>query len=88
MSDKKNVLIMVGSESDRERMAGALEVLDKGGVAYDFAVSSTHRDPEQTAQIAKDAAYGEVRWDTEVTNQRGESVAKYDVLTLVAKQRG
>ncbi len=34
-----------------------------------------------------DADYGEVRWDTDVTNQRGESVAKYDVLTLVAKQR-
>jgi oxepin-CoA hydrolase/3-oxo-5,6-dehydrosuberyl-CoA semialdehyde dehydrogenase len=33
-----------------------------------------------------DADYGEVRWDTDVTNQRGESVAKYDVLTLVAKQ--
>jgi oxepin-CoA hydrolase/3-oxo-5,6-dehydrosuberyl-CoA semialdehyde dehydrogenase len=29
--------------------------------------------------------YGEVRWDTDVTNQDGESVAKYDVLTLVAK---
>jgi len=29
--------------------------------------------------------YGEVRWDADVTNQNGESVAKYDVLTLVAK---
>jgi len=27
-----------------------------------------------------------VRWDADVTNQNGESVAKYDVLTLVAKQ--
>jgi oxepin-CoA hydrolase / 3-oxo-5,6-dehydrosuberyl-CoA semialdehyde dehydrogenase len=34
-----------------------------------------------------DADYGEVRWDTDVTNQRDESVAKYDVLTLVAKTR-
>jgi oxepin-CoA hydrolase/3-oxo-5,6-dehydrosuberyl-CoA semialdehyde dehydrogenase len=32
------------------------------------------------------AAYGEVRWDTDVTKQDGSSVAKYDVLTLVAKQ--
>jgi oxepin-CoA hydrolase / 3-oxo-5,6-dehydrosuberyl-CoA semialdehyde dehydrogenase len=32
-----------------------------------------------------DAEYGEVRWDADVTNQNGESVAKYDVLTLVAK---
>ena len=28
--------------------------------------------------------YGEVRWDTEVTNQDGEIVAQYDVLTMVA----
>ncbi|MBB6394776.1 oxepin-CoA hydrolase/3-oxo-5,6-dehydrosuberyl-CoA semialdehyde dehydrogenase [Actinomadura coerulea] len=32
------------------------------------------------------ADYGEVRWDTDVTNQEGASVAKYDVLTLVAKR--
>jgi oxepin-CoA hydrolase/3-oxo-5,6-dehydrosuberyl-CoA semialdehyde dehydrogenase len=34
----------------------------------------------------EDAAHGEVRWDTDVTNQDGASVAKYDVLTLVARQ--
>ena len=34
----------------------------------------------------EDAAHGEVRWDTDVTNQNGASVAKYDVLTMVAKQ--
>jgi oxepin-CoA hydrolase / 3-oxo-5,6-dehydrosuberyl-CoA semialdehyde dehydrogenase len=32
------------------------------------------------------ADYGEVRWDADVTNQDGASVATYDVLTLVAKQ--
>lgn len=52
---KKDVLIIVGSESDRERVAGALEVLDQAGVGYDFVVSSTHRDPDQTSQIAKEA---------------------------------
>jgi oxepin-CoA hydrolase/3-oxo-5,6-dehydrosuberyl-CoA semialdehyde dehydrogenase len=30
------------------------------------------------------ADYGEVRWDADVTNQHGVSVATYDVLTLVA----
>ena len=34
----------------------------------------------------EDAAHGEVRWDTDVTNQAGASVAKYDLLTMVAKQ--
>jgi oxepin-CoA hydrolase / 3-oxo-5,6-dehydrosuberyl-CoA semialdehyde dehydrogenase len=29
--------------------------------------------------------YGEVRWDTEITNQRGEPVASYDVLTMVSE---
>ncbi|MGH3518431.1 MAG: phenylacetic acid degradation bifunctional protein PaaZ [Haloechinothrix sp.] len=33
------------------------------------------------------ADYGEVRWDVDVTNQEQASVAKYDVLTLVAKEQ-
>ncbi len=33
----------------------------------------------------EDADHGEVRWDADVTNQDGVSVARYDVLTLVAK---
>ncbi|MEJ2275239.1 MAG: phenylacetic acid degradation bifunctional protein PaaZ, partial [Woeseiaceae bacterium] len=32
------------------------------------------------------SGYGEVRWDTEVTNQDGEVVAQYDVLTMVATE--
>ena len=35
----------------------------------------------------EDQDYGEVRWDADVTNQKGESVARYDVLTLVSKER-
>ena len=31
-----------------------------------------------------DSGYGEVRWDTEITNQNDEIVAQYDVLTMVA----
>jgi oxepin-CoA hydrolase/3-oxo-5,6-dehydrosuberyl-CoA semialdehyde dehydrogenase len=34
--------------------------------------------------LRADTGYGEVRWDTEVTNQHGEIVAAYDVLTMVA----
>ena len=34
--------------------------------------------------LRADAAYGEVRWDTEVTNRNGDIVAAYDVLTMVA----
>jgi oxepin-CoA hydrolase/3-oxo-5,6-dehydrosuberyl-CoA semialdehyde dehydrogenase len=32
-----------------------------------------------------DSEHGEVRWDADVTKQDGSSVAKYDVLTMVAK---
>jgi oxepin-CoA hydrolase / 3-oxo-5,6-dehydrosuberyl-CoA semialdehyde dehydrogenase len=32
------------------------------------------------------AGYGEVRWDTAITNQDGETVASYDVLTLVSEK--
>ncbi|MCP2253263.1 oxepin-CoA hydrolase / 3-oxo-5,6-dehydrosuberyl-CoA semialdehyde dehydrogenase [Prauserella aidingensis] len=34
----------------------------------------------------ENADYGEVCWDADVTNADGDSVAKYDVLTLVAKE--
>ena len=30
--------------------------------------------------------YGEVRWDTQITNQAGELVASYDVLTMVSEK--
>ncbi len=36
----------------------------------------------------EDAGHGEVRWDADVTNSDGASVAKYDVLTMVAKDHG
>jgi oxepin-CoA hydrolase / 3-oxo-5,6-dehydrosuberyl-CoA semialdehyde dehydrogenase len=32
------------------------------------------------------AGYGEVRWDTAITNQNGEVVANYDVLTMVSEK--
>lgn len=32
------------------------------------------------------AGYGEVRWDTLITNQDGEAVANYDVLTMVSEK--
>ncbi len=32
-----------------------------------------------------DQPYGEVRWDTRITNQEGQEVASYELLTVVAK---
>jgi len=36
--------------------------------------------------LRADKGFGEVRWDTEVTNQNGETVASYDVLTMVIEK--
>ncbi len=54
MSENR-VLIIVGSKSDEPRVEPAFKVFDEAGVGYDFVVSSAHRDPEKTAQIAREA---------------------------------
>src|SRR5215467_13393495 len=47
--------ILVGSESDRERMQGAFDVLEQEGVGYEFDVRSAHRTPEAVAEYARTA---------------------------------
>jgi 5-(carboxyamino)imidazole ribonucleotide mutase len=47
--------ILVGSESDRERMQGAFDVLDEAGIAYEFDVRSAHRAPDAVAEYARSA---------------------------------
>ena len=50
------VLVMMGSESDRPVMAKGIDVLAEAGVDVEVAVSSAHRDPVRTADIASSAA--------------------------------
>jgi len=50
-----DVLIVVGSESDKPRIEPAFEVLTEAGVSYEFHVSSAHRQPDQTADLVKGA---------------------------------
>jgi len=50
-----DVLIVVGSESDKPRIEPAFEVLSQAGVSYEFHVSSAHRQPDQTADLVKGA---------------------------------
>src|SRR6476659_774102 len=47
--------ILVGSESDRERMQGAFDVLEKEGIGYEFDVRSAHRNPDAVAEYARTA---------------------------------
>ena len=55
MADGPVVGILVGSESDRERMQGALDELDQRGVAHEFEVRSAHRNPDAVAEYARTA---------------------------------
>jgi 5-(carboxyamino)imidazole ribonucleotide mutase len=47
--------IVVGSESDRERMQPALEELAARGIPHEFEVRSAHRQPDAVADWARSA---------------------------------
>jgi phosphoribosylaminoimidazole carboxylase PurE protein len=47
--------IVVGSESDRERMQGALDELDARGIPHEFEVRSAHRQPDAVAEYGRTA---------------------------------
>jgi phosphoribosylaminoimidazole carboxylase PurE protein len=49
------VLILVGSDSDKPRIEPAFDVLTKAGVTYEFHVSSAHRQPDQTGELVTTA---------------------------------
>jgi oxepin-CoA hydrolase/3-oxo-5,6-dehydrosuberyl-CoA semialdehyde dehydrogenase len=41
----------------------------------------------KSKSLRAEKGYGEVAWDTQITNQNGEVVASYDVLTMVSEQQ-
>jgi len=51
----KLVRVLIGSKSDQEQANKILEYLELFGIEYDFYVSSAHRKPDQTMQLAKQA---------------------------------
>jgi phosphoribosylaminoimidazole carboxylase PurE protein len=52
------ILVLLGSASDRETMEAMKPYLDYFGIAADFRISSAHRQPNQTAELARGAAQG------------------------------
>jgi phosphoribosylaminoimidazole carboxylase PurE protein len=48
--------VLVGSESDRDRMRPALDELDARGIPWEFDVRSAHRTPDAVAEYARSAA--------------------------------
>jgi phosphoribosylaminoimidazole carboxylase PurE protein len=55
-TDGPLVGLLVGSESDRERMQPALDELEARGIAHEFEVRSAHRQPDAVAEYARTAA--------------------------------
>jgi phosphoribosylaminoimidazole carboxylase PurE protein len=47
--------IVVGSESDRERMQPAMDELAERGIAHEFEVRSAHRQPDAVAEYGRTA---------------------------------
>ena len=47
--------ILVGSESDRERMLPATDELDERGIGWELEVRSAHRSPDSVAEYARTA---------------------------------
>ncbi|MBQ3059377.1 MAG: 5-(carboxyamino)imidazole ribonucleotide mutase [Desulfovibrio sp.] len=49
-----DVVIMMGSKSDEEKVFPCVEVLKSLGISYIFTVSSAHRTPERTEAIVRE----------------------------------
>ena len=50
------VLIVMGSDSDLPVMGETARILEEFGVPYEMRISSAHRSPERTAELAEGAA--------------------------------
>ena len=56
MSDRKDVAIIMGSDSDWPVMEEAAKALDSFGISYSADVVSAHRMPEEMVEFAKSAS--------------------------------
>ncbi|HEX3456266.1 MAG TPA: 5-(carboxyamino)imidazole ribonucleotide mutase [Gaiellaceae bacterium] len=55
MANEPVVGILIGSESDRERMQAAVDELAARGIACELEVRSAHRQPDAVAEYARGA---------------------------------
>ncbi len=53
--DKPLVSIVMGSDSDLEKMSEAAEVLEEFDIPFEITISSAHRSPERTMEYAHGA---------------------------------
>ena len=52
---KHKVAVLMGSASDRDRMAPAAETLERFGIEADVRVLSAHRTPDAVGELARSA---------------------------------
>lgn len=55
METKAKVLIVMGSDSDRQVMEKTAELLKELGIPFDMTVASAHRNPERVRKLASEA---------------------------------
>ncbi len=55
-SETPLVGILIGAESDRERIQPALDELESHGIPHELEVRSAHRNPDAVAEYARAAA--------------------------------
>jgi phosphoribosylaminoimidazole carboxylase PurE protein len=56
MPEQPLVGVLIGSESDRERMQACLDELVSRNIAHELEVRSAHRSPDAVAEYARSAA--------------------------------
>ncbi|MHB8060298.1 MAG: AIR carboxylase family protein, partial [Gaiellaceae bacterium] len=56
MAEQPLVGVLIGSESDRERMQACLDELASRGIASELEVRSAHRSPDAVAEYCRGAA--------------------------------
>ena len=55
MQEKKQVGIIMGSDSDLEIMSQAAKILDELNISYDMDIISAHREPEELLDYGRGA---------------------------------
>ena len=80
-ADRPLVGILVGSESDRERMQGAIDELEQRGLAHEFEVRSAHRQPDAVAEYARSARerglWIGLQWSLAVESTNGQKLIEH-----------
>src|SRR5690606_3116820 len=83
---RKKVAVLMGSASDRDKMAPAAETLARYGIEADVRVMSAHRTPAAVAEFAasaRDAGYGAIICGAGLPAHRAGAVGAHTTLPVI-----